>query len=479
MSLYGGLGIAALGAFIGLLDWRRGLLACLVVGFLQDPLRKLTPGRPVAFVVLVGVVFVGASLGYFLERGPGGVRALFRWYPALRRPMAAYVAIVLAQAAVTVLRVGSPVLAGIGLLSYASPFVALFLGHQFCSSARRIGQWQKVYLAGALTVGTSILLAFLGLRSRLFDSIGDELVYGRGGGVRMVSGLLRSSEIAAWHAATAACLVLAWMVARRRIGASIAGSVVTLGLVLAVILTGRRKTLGEMILFVAVFAFLLLRSRGGRRRLVRIAFALALALGTLTLLRGESGTDRRWDPYLDRGASVIVDAPDRLYQMTVGLLRWVVARNGFFGSGAGTGAQGAQYFGGGAQLVGWSAEGGLGRVTAELGVPGLVIVIWLTLAIGRQLWRVARVLPRVAPEHTVRFYGLLALLPANAAVFLTAHQTFGDPFVLIVMGFIASSALAFPQIVTAERAARARAAATDKTPPARALRGGAVAAPTR
>lgn len=442
--------LGGLGLLVGLFDWRRGLLLCIAVGFLQDPLRKITPGQPVAFVVLAGVVFVGCAIGFLLERGPGGIRDFFTWYPGLRAPMTLFAILVLIQSVVTILRTGKPILAGIGLLSYASPLVALFLGHSFARRARDVGRWQKVYLAGALAVGASVLLAFRGVRSPLLASIGSELVYGRGGGIRMISGLMRSSEIAAWHIATAACLVVIWAIAHRKARSTWIGAMLTLLLLLAVLVTGRRKTLGMMILFLVVFSFLLVRWRRGATRLARVLFALGLVGGSLVLLRSGEGLEANWDPYFERSYSVVADAPERLYQMTYLTLRNVVVRNGVFGSGAGTGAQGAQYFGGGVRLVGGSAEGGLGRITAELGLPGLAIVVWLALAILLRLLRLARRLPDAAPQHAVRFLGLLALLPANGVVFLTAHQTFGDPFVLIVVGFIASSALAYPQIAEGE-----------------------------
>jgi hypothetical protein len=147
--------------------------------------------------------------------------------------------------------------------------------------------------------------------------------------------------------------------------------------------------------------------------------------------------------------------------MAVGNIVTTVRLNGFFGRGAGMGAQGSQYFGGGVGVVGWSAEGGLARIAAELGVPGLLIVFWIGFALARRLLRVARVLAKAEPRFSIRFYGLLALIPANAVVFLTAHQVFGDPFVLIVLGLIASSALAFPQLVTQESARAFRSATSN------------------
>ena len=49
--------MAILGVAIGLRDWRAGVLACVPVGFLADPVRKLVPGEPVILVVAVGIIF--------------------------------------------------------------------------------------------------------------------------------------------------------------------------------------------------------------------------------------------------------------------------------------------------------------------------------------------------------------------------------------------------------------------------------------
>lgn len=444
--------LGAAGVGFCVLDWRRGLLLCLAIGFLQDPLRKITPGQPVAFVVLVGVFFAACGLGFLREQGLRGLGDFFRWYPRLRAPMAVFIAFVVAQSVVTLLRTSSFVLAGIGLLSYLSPLAALLLGQRFGESERAIGRWQKVYLVGAFTIAASIFAAFLGVRSPLLASIGVETVFGRGGRVEMVSGLMRSSEIAAWHVATGACLVVIWSLARRRTRSFWLGAVTALALVLAVILTGRRKTLGEIVLFVLVYAWLLTRHRTGAGRFVRLGVSIAAAFAVATTLLWSPQSEGRWNPYLERSFSVVSDAGERLGQTaSLQQLYWVVQDNGFFGRGAGTGAQGSQYFGGGSDLVGGGAEGGLGRILAELGVPGLAIALWLATMIALRLFHAARWLVRNAPEHSLRFFGFVALVPANGVVFLTAHQVFGDPFVLIVLGFIASSAMAIPAIAVREK----------------------------
>jgi hypothetical protein len=443
--------IALAGSALALLDWRRGLLLSLLVGFVQDPLRKVVPGQPVVFTILVAVLFAACAVGFLANGGASSIKSFFRWYPALRAPVTVFVALVAVQSFATLARTGSAILAGIGLLSYLSPLVALLMAQRFCSSVIGIGRWQRVYVISALGVAISIYLAFFGFQSPFFQSIGLEIVFGRGGQVEMVSGVMRSSEISAWHCATAACLTLVWSVARLRTRAFWLGLLVTLAFVGAVLLTGRRKTLGEVLLFILFFGLLLARTRFGARRLFKLTAVLAIALGVAsTQLTRES--ESRWNPYIERGLSVVGDAPERLNQMIGDQLYWVVLENGFFGKGAGTGAQGAQHFGGGMEIVGGGAEGGLGRILAELGVPGLLVSLWLAFAVTRQLLRLAGVTARALPTQAYRLFGLIAILPANAMVFLTAHQVFGDPFVLIVLGLVASSALAFPQILARELA---------------------------
>ena len=50
-------------------DWRNGLLLTVVIGFAQDPIRKLTPGQPGLLVGLALIAFVGSALVLYQRRG--------------------------------------------------------------------------------------------------------------------------------------------------------------------------------------------------------------------------------------------------------------------------------------------------------------------------------------------------------------------------------------------------------------------------
>lgn len=59
------------------------------------------------------------------------------------------------------------------------------------------------------------------------------------------------------------------------------------------------------------------------------------------------------------------DASERFGSLGLGSIQGPVRRHGFLGAGAGKGSQEAQHFGGGATLIGYSAEGGLGKIVVQ------------------------------------------------------------------------------------------------------------------
>lgn len=452
---------AAFALAVSLFEWRKGLLLCLVVGFAQDPVRKLLPGRPVILVMAVAACFAACLLGLYLRGGRLGLRRLFAWYPGLRPTVVLFLAVVLLQCAATLARTGNAVLAGIGLISYLSPAAAMLLAERYSIDFQHLRRWQAWYLGGAAVAGASILLQYGGWQPRMFESVTFEWVHGASGSVRMLNGLLRTSEIAAWHCAAGACLLAAFAIGARTAKWRWLGAVASLGLVIAVVLTGRRKMLAAILLFAVLFVVLVLQyRRGGSRSLQFAGAATVLTLVGIQLFGGgESGL---LDIYLERGITVFGEAGERLELMTIGVFGSILQRNGLLGAGAGTGGQGSQYFGGGTSFVGGSAEGGVGKVLAELGLPGLLALFWLAFALAKVVVRIARLARREPPHRALPLYGLIAFLPANAAVFLTAHQVFGDPFVLIVLGLITGSILAFPRMALAEKALLAGAAAAPK-----------------
>jgi hypothetical protein len=120
----------------------------------------------------------------------------------------------------------------------------------------------------------------------------------------------------------------------------------------------------------------------------------------------------------------------------------------------GVGTQGTQHFGGGEEGIGGAAEGGLGKITLELGIPGLFLMGWFGISVFRQLWRIMR----AASRHSLRVarlsFGLFSFLVANLAGFSVATQAYGDLFVLLILSWMLGFLLAVPVLL--EREVRAR-----------------------
>ena len=433
---------------------REGLFVCVLVGFLADPLRKLTPGEPVLFVAAI-IFFIGAAFVGVLAHGSRlRLPAVLGQGRGVRRPLRLFGALVAVQALLSFVRTGSLVIAGIGAIAYFSPVPAVFLGYSLTRSKADITRFLKFYVIPAALFVSGVFLSILGFNARVLDAVGEELrVYSdtTGQSVRLLSGFLRTSEIAAWHAGTAVCfIVILWVSARKKPEYHWLAGFATVLLIIAILLTGRRKALAAIGLFIVFYGFLLAHFKHGARKLATFVLISLAAAGVL--IETKVVSDDRVSPYhvyFERGRTTTgFNSIERVKSMTINSFRWVLEGNGFFGAGAGTGSQGAQHFGGGAGIVGSSAEGGLGKILAELGVPGFVLMLWIVFVVLRAVWPFTRQLTRGDPETATVVMGLEAFLAANAIEFATAHQVFGDPFVLIMLGLSFGFVLAMgkPQV---------------------------------
>lgn len=442
--------LIVIGAMVCMLEWRTGMYLTILAGFLQDPMRKLYPGEPVAFTLLAAFFFGCCLVGAIARGEQLGFREVNRWNPILAVPAILFIAWVLFQTLRTAVGTHSVVLSGIGAIAYLAPLPALLLGG--CYTARR-GEMEKLlrfYIAIATIFSASLILELLGFHWKVLGSIGKGFIFfpEAGGQLVLRSGLFRSPEIAAWHAATAICLIVCLNVARKRGFATFGlGQAVMITLLfVAMILSGRRKFLVEIVMFLAIYGFILTYFTRGFHKLATFLVVCGTLSAAFYYYVSTQELAGLLDAYASRGKTVRAEAVDRFKQMTVDQFQSVVERNGILGLGAGTGSQGAQHFGGGVSMVGFSAEGGLSKVLAELGIPGLALLAVLGIAVMRYLWKACGVV-RSDPEISGLSYGLTALLVANALVFTTAHQIFGDVFVLLLIGLMLSYLLNAPLLM--------------------------------
>ena len=119
--------------------WRIGLILAVTVALLQDPARKLSPESPVYFVVFVGVVFVAAWIGAWVDRVKLSPQVIHGWQQNLKTPAMLFAALLVLQAMHSLGRWGNPMLPAIGLVFYVAPVLAVVFAHQFAQRAGTAG----------------------------------------------------------------------------------------------------------------------------------------------------------------------------------------------------------------------------------------------------------------------------------------------------------------------------------------------------
>jgi hypothetical protein len=461
---------------IALFDWRKGLFAMLVVAFLQDAARKLEVDQPVYFTLLSGMVLAATYVRAQVPR-PFWPTQIGGWNHYLRRPSIAFVLILVVQAGLSIVRYGNPTIAAIGALSYLAPLPAMLLAYHFALRSGRSGiqRWLSTYLICTLVTVPTVVLEYAGAGWVTLGQVGAGFeMYEEYATLTAHSGFFRGSETAAWHTATAVCYLLLLSSLRRLSQKQIILAVTLIVALLSIgVLTGRRKIFVEIVIFMSVYVSLLLVFRkGGFKLAVAVFVGGVISYAVLTWWIVERPIDvaaadaPAYQYYAQRSASVSSGVSERFLGMGFGPVEWAIDRFGWLGGGLGIASQGAQHFGGGAEVYGGAGEGGLGKIAAELGIPGLLVALWFAFSAVRYAWAVlVHVSARSAATARLA-YGLAGFLVANLAVFFVATQAFGDVFVLTMLGMLAGFFTATPVLAEREkvRSAAARGARPARPP---------------
>jgi hypothetical protein len=439
------------GVLFCLHDWRRGMLLCIVAGFLAGPLRKIIPGQPVYMVVMVGAFVAAVIAGFFVRHGSFRLRHLGSMYGALKIPVGLFLGWLCFEAVVSLVRYQSLTLVGIGLLSYLAPLPAFLLAYYFGLNKKSIIRFIKFYVLCAVLMLSGIYLSYFGIDWPVLKEIGSGVkIYVPGGVLDSYPGFFRSTEIAAWHAAGAICLLLTLIVSRGLRWPGLIVAALLLALLVAGFMTGRRKMLMEVVIFACFYGVLLTWFKKGVGRIVVIGLLMGGILGFVGLFGlNESSSVAGLNPYLHRGKTVFEDAESRFTQLGLESVGWAIQGYGIWGGGLGVASQGGQHFGGGAARFGGAGEGGLGKITAELGVPGLILFLWVLASLVHYLFRMIYILSAKKSPLVSLWYGLIAFLAANIPVFIVATQVFGDLFVLLLLGWIFGFAMAIYRVIIA------------------------------
>lgn len=418
---------------ISLANWRLGLFVVILVGFLQDPMRKLDPAESLYFTTLVIIFALIALLTIALSQKRINTKIL-HYHPNLRLPLRIFIAFVLLQSINAVWTTKNPIIGGIGLIGYFGPILSVVLAAHYTLAAGKFEHFVKFYVLSASIFTLGVYLEYFGYNWNVLGSVGTPLYayHIPGKATALASGLMRSPEVAAWHGAMLAMLSLVLStISRSTLKRILWLFLAVLGL-LAVVLTGRRKGIAEFIVFVIAASTIVyyLKSSNSKIYIRVTVFMISLSIAVLAITPFiDAFADLHW--YFGRFAYNPESPLSRAWNMTVGSFGYVIAHNSIMGTGAGVGSQGAQYFGG--IRTGGSAEGGLAKLLAEIGIFGLVIFFWLALRMLQDAFQIIRQ-TRLNWKYERLAIGLTAVIIANGINFALAHQVYGDPFVLIILG---------------------------------------------
>jgi hypothetical protein len=465
-------------AFLAFAEWRSAPVWCLIAALLQDPLRKLTPDQPVFFVGLVGIVFGAACLGAWAQGVPFTPGSMFARDRKIAATMYLLLLLIVLEALNSFLQFHNPMITSIGLLSYLLPLPSMIFAYQLVvrGGEVRIHQFIMAYLYCTMLALTTIYLEYTGYDWAIFGQVGGNLpIYDKFSAGMLIphSGIFRASEIAAWHAMTCACFALLVITLRKfNFLTLLSAAIVVTVLISIAILTGRRKAVVEVAVFVSTYCVLwfILQKKVEKMGSLFAIFALigfgwlATQLGDAPLFPDEKTLS--YYSYVERSKTAFEEAPERFVELGIAPIMWAYEGFGLFGAGLGAATQGVQHFGGGGDMTS-AGEGGLGRITLELGIPGLVATVWFAVLVFMYLWRIMRDASEVSPRIAGLSYGLFSFLVANIAGFSVATQAYSDIFILLILSWVLGFLLAVPVLLEREALARQPAVFVN---PAQALR---------
>lgn len=439
-------GFVLLAMCVAFLDWKRGWLLAVIVGILQDPVRKLTAGTPVALSMSIVAVYM-MILFATMHRQQRELGDFSRRFSSMWVAFGAFFVFLLLAALNGLMTFGiamykAPLLS---LFLYLAPLPAVMIGFTYLDREELLFAFFRFY-----SVVTSIALAGSLLEYLRFDwrvlglvnAEGDYIRHIPGVQIRMISGFYRAPDIMGWHAATLTCIAIA-MVVRDGITPRAWRWMVAAGWgFFNCMISGRRKA----IYMVAVFAAALLWRYFRRLKTAQLAGFAMVGL-ILALVLHNISSDSRSSAYAAGAATTRAEVSARLE----GGIFETIEQFGFLGAGLGTATQGVYHVLSDRtasvnpldQQVtpgGWQ-EGGLGKLTIELGVPGLLAAMLLMFIALRTMLRIAAH-PDLPETSQIGRVTLFALVIANIANFMASAQAYSDPVLTLITCFFVGALFA-------------------------------------
>lgn len=311
-----------------------------------------------------------------------------------------------------------------------------------------------VYLILSSIFAFTVLLDFRGVDIPAFEEVGAGiLITFEGSSKSGASGLWRTSEIASWHLAAAACFCIILTFSDRNIGWQMLYISVAVIFAVLSVTTGRRKSQVLIIAFLGIYLLIFSRqsSPASRERIIMSVLGgagISFAIVSMLLL---DMLGSNFDIFLDRATTSADGIGERVQSQGLSALLRGFEVGGGLGLGLGAGSNLGNFNAGvdrsAIRSLGFVAEGGGGRLVVELGIPGILLIGWILLVSLQMLWRNFKLISILPSEDIALVTGTLSFGLANIIFFFSAAQLYTDPFVLIVLGISVGSILSVPVLV--------------------------------
>jgi hypothetical protein len=414
---------------LALSNWRYGWIAAVVCGILQDPVRKLTPGTPavlsMSIVAVYGVVLFGALRS--LQRNRADFAARF---PNLHSAVALLLVVLVFAAMNGLVTFGldawkAPLLS---FLIYLMPIPAVLMGYSWLTREEQIVRFFTFYAIITAVAMAGTALEYLDVRSAVLGVVampGGYIRHLPGLQIRVLSGIYRAPDIMSWHAAMLTAISITLAVRARVLTRAWPWVALSAWGFINCLISGRRKAVYMVVVFCAAFLWRYLR----RMRMSHVALIVMLG-ASLALVMQEVRSSEKSEVYALGARTTPGEVMQRLEGGFVGTLQ----QESILGAGLGAATQGVRHVTGRQSDFGWQ-EGGLGKLMAELGLPGLFVVALLGWALLRMMMRITAVDDVPGTTQLIRV-GLFAMVIANIGNFLASAQAYSDPVLTLMTAFI-------------------------------------------
>jgi len=313
----------------------------------------------------------------------------------------------------------------LSLFIYCAPVPAVLLGYAYL---QREEQLYKFFTSYAIITSIALIgtpLEYFNVPWRALGTVALSEAYIRhlpGLQIPLLSGLYRAPDIMAWHASMLTVIGLVMILRNKLIKAWPWMLAIGWGF-LNCLLSGRRKAVYMVAVFVIVFLW-----RYIRRLSVGQVVTFIAALSLVGLVVHRIAQDERSSVYA-RGT---VTSSEEVLERLEGGVMETIREFGMLGAGLGAATQGVQHVTEGG-AVGWQ-EGGLGKLTVELGVPGLLAAILFAFIIFRTMLKITAH-PDIEGSSQLIRCAVFGIIVANVVEFMASAQAYSDAVLTLMTAF--------------------------------------------